>query len=35
MVHYDENNSNKAMTVDISESNESMDANGDDQQDWF
>lgn len=35
IVYYDENKSNKAMTVDISELNESMDANGDDQQDWF
>jgi hypothetical protein len=35
VVYYDENKTNKAMTVDISEMNESMDANGDDQQDWF
>jgi len=35
IVYYDENKSNKAMTVDISELIESMDANGDDQQDWF
>jgi len=35
IVYYDENKSNKAMTVDISELNESMDANRDDQQDWF
>ena len=35
IVYYDENKSNKAMTVDISELSESMDANGDDQQDWF
>ena len=33
IVYYDENRSNKAMTVDISELNESMDASGDDQQD--
>ena len=35
VVYYDENKTNKAMTVDISEMNESMDANSDDQQDWF
>ena len=35
IVYYDENKSNKAMTVDISEMNETMDANGDNQQDWF
>ena len=35
IVYYDENKSNKAMTVDISELNDSMDANGDGQQDWF
>ena len=35
IVYYNENKSNKAMTVDISELNESIDTNDDDQQDWF
>jgi hypothetical protein len=35
VVYYDENKTNKAMTVDISELNEAMDVSDDDQQDWF
>lgn len=35
VVYYDENKTNKAMTVDISELNESIDVNVDNQRDWF
>lgn len=35
IVFYDENKTNKAMTVDISELNEEMDTNGDDEKDCF
>jgi hypothetical protein len=35
IVYYDENKSNKAMTVDISEFNEEMDVDDGDEKDWF